>query len=237
MPRQHPDPATIPYGHCHCGCGQKTGLARFTAGSRGWVKGQPLRFLKGHGATGRPRKVRPLCGCGCGQRVTSASARFRRGHHLRLAEYARCHPPVRQGSDHPTYKHERWVEEDRGYSSPCWIWQLNHDPVTGYGLVVPPGTTTTTTAHRMQYILTYGPIDSKLHVDHLCEQRLCVNPSHLEAVTPGENIRRATSTLTHADVRYIRASDEAARVMAERFGVSTGSIHDIRARRRWADVA
>lgn len=38
----------IPYGYCHCGCGQKTKLATRTYQSRGWVKGEPRRFLQGH---------------------------------------------------------------------------------------------------------------------------------------------------------------------------------------------
>lgn len=38
----------IPYGYCHCGCGQKTNLAQKTRSKYGWVKGQPVPFLKGH---------------------------------------------------------------------------------------------------------------------------------------------------------------------------------------------
>lgn len=37
-----------PYGYCECGCGQQTNLAPKTKRSRGWVKGQPLRFVNGH---------------------------------------------------------------------------------------------------------------------------------------------------------------------------------------------
>ena len=46
---------TIPYGYCHCGCGQKTTIASYPRPEFGWVKGEPIRFLSGH--NGRyPRK-------------------------------------------------------------------------------------------------------------------------------------------------------------------------------------
>lgn len=38
----------IPYGYCQCGCGKKTVIADHNDKSKGWVKGKPLRFLKGH---------------------------------------------------------------------------------------------------------------------------------------------------------------------------------------------
>jgi len=38
----------IPYGYCHCGCGEKTRLAPCTDASKGWKKGEPLRFRLGH---------------------------------------------------------------------------------------------------------------------------------------------------------------------------------------------
>lgn len=38
----------IPYGYCQCGCGKKTNIAKWDDKSKGWHKGQPFRFLKGH---------------------------------------------------------------------------------------------------------------------------------------------------------------------------------------------
>src|SRR5262245_35045500 len=43
----------IPYGFCHCGCGQRTKIATETRKERGRVKGQPLRFIAGHHARTR----------------------------------------------------------------------------------------------------------------------------------------------------------------------------------------
>src|SRR5690606_19098864 len=48
-------------------------------------------------------------------------------------------------------------------------------------------------AHRLGWILTNGPVPDGLVLDHLCRNRACCNPSHLEPVTIGENTRRGMS--------------------------------------------
>lgn len=52
-------------------------------------------------------------------------------------------------------------------------------------------------AHRLAFESEVGPIPDGHHVDHLCFNRACVNPDHLEAVTPTENQRRAAARKTH----------------------------------------
>jgi len=84
------------------------------------------------------------------------------------------------------------VDMDNRYTvatSGCWIWG---GPVTkdGYpSLVFRDGINES--AHRYFYRKTHGPIPDGYEVDHLCYQRNCVNPAHLEAVTHDENQRRA----------------------------------------------
>lgn len=45
----NPSTNETPYGYCHCGCGQQTSIAEKTYASRGVIKGQPYRFIRGHG--------------------------------------------------------------------------------------------------------------------------------------------------------------------------------------------
>ena len=77
----------------------------------------------------------------------------------------------------------------------CWIWK-GDIANNGYGIftvTVSKNKTKNLTAHRFSYELHKGPILAGLTIDHLCRNRSCANPEHLEAVTLRENILRGIS--------------------------------------------
>jgi hypothetical protein len=73
----------------------------------------------------------------------------------------------------------------------CWNWKARKDK-HGYGRVR-VGDVSAKLAHRLVFEIVNGTIDSSLVIDHLCRNRGCVNPLHMEQVSAGENTLRGTS--------------------------------------------
>lgn len=69
----------------------------------------------------------------------------------------------------------------------CWEWQRARTRA-GYGTLRTPAGVAYT--HRLAYTAFVGPIPAGMELDHLCRVPSCFNPSHLEAVTHAENMRR-----------------------------------------------
>lgn len=77
----------------------------------------------------------------------------------------------------------------------CWDWTAT---VTdrGYGTIgetVAPGKSRSIYAHRLSYEMHHGPIPAGLVVDHVCDNRRCVNPDHLQLLTSKQNILRSSA--------------------------------------------
>lgn len=83
------------------------------------------------------------------------------------------------------------VSERRPDLGPCWVWTGGGWP-SGYGSFRVNGVKVG--AHRYAYERLVGPIPEGLVVDHLCFNRSCVRPAHLEVVTFRENILRGDNT-------------------------------------------
>lgn len=150
------------------------------------------------------------CLCGCGLLV---KGEYKQGHNTRRA-----------------WKKVRYLVDP---STGCWIWQLARMK-TGHGLITI--NYKMTTAHRYYYQQRYGKVKRGMHVDHLCKNPSCVNPGHMEVVTPAVNTRRGKSAkLTESQVHDIRAIGRKIRqkILAHRYGVNPGTISRILAGKRW----
>ena len=92
-------------------------------------------------------------------------------------------------------------------SNGCWNWKGTID-TTGYAVLNINGKRQY--AHRIMYQLMVGPIYSNwLQIDHLCRNRKCVNPAHLELVTSRENSLRGNHPLftLHREKKCKRGHD------------------------------
>src|SRR5690348_3691442 len=91
-------------GLCECGCGRRTNLARQTRREFGWVKGEPLRFVRGHSArvqwntSTEPYRVDPDTGCWVWRRAKSD----------------RGYAQIRGSSGTMVYAHRVYFERARG---------------------------------------------------------------------------------------------------------------------------
>lgn len=151
----------------------------------------------------------------------------------------------------------RWVDEkfkNRFWSKvtktdTCWIW--NGAKKNGYGAFWINERVRAGIAHRLSYEMMIGEITQGMTLDHLCSNRSCVNPSHLEQCTFSENTKRKfqrlekedycgerskASFLTEDDVMKIRSHPGKHGEIAKMFGTCRTNICSIKNRRTWNHV-
>lgn len=169
-----------------------------------------------------------LCQCGCGTPTPLAKWTDRRHGLIRGV-------PTRYINGHHGWSPKPpYVIEERGFSTPCWIWQRARNS-DGYGNLRIRGTSYQ--AHVVYFERLHGAVPKGMELDHLCRQRCCVNPDHLEVVTPTVNSQRGLSAkLTPGAVVFIRTSGASASALAARFGVHPMTIRSVLKGKSWRNI-
>ena len=127
----------------------------------GLVKGEYIRYLKGHA----PFELHPgsqPCECGCGEMAPEGKPR-KRGHNACTKGYQVCD------------------------ATGCWEWQGFISPA-GYGRIK-TSDNRSHLAHRHMWERVHGAVPTGHDLHHKCENKRCVNPEHLELVVRKEHVR------------------------------------------------
>lgn len=168
----------VPYGYCQCGCGQRTAINKHNAVSKGWIKGEPRKYIRGHHPPERHCSIE-----GCPTSTRFGGLGLCPKHYTRLSRHGDPLKTLRPGRD--MSPSERLVDGlDRSLPDGCWPWQRTTNS-SGYGTASIHGRRTY--MHRLAYELAFGPIPDGLYVCHRCDNPPCCNPAHLFLGTPRDN--------------------------------------------------
>ena len=126
------------------------------------------------------------------QKCTESSARYRKKHASKIAASKKAYVQRKFEESGAVRKYvcgPFWSKVEK-IDGGCWNWVAGKNTY-GYGQTTFGGKKAL--AHRRAYMELVGPIPRGLTLDHLCRNRGCVNPEHLEPVTQKENTLRGMS--------------------------------------------
>lgn len=130
---------------------------------------------------------------------------------------------IADGKLEQAWETQFWSKVEIGHPLGCWEWRGTRCPEKGYGkaTVAYRGNG----AHRLAYEYFHGPLGldpatgDQLELDHLCRNRGCVNPDHMEPVTHAENIWRSSRYAGHEACRqgHLRSEHGAFNINGHRY--------------------
>lgn len=122
---------------------------------------------------------------GCDTPRRNSTSPYCEKHYSRVKRHGSPHVVKK---DHRPFA-ERWRDHIK-VEGDCWVWQGSI--ARGYGRTT-DGQDNEFFVHRAVYELLVGPIPADRELDHLCRNRACCNPDHVEAVAHLVNVQRGES--------------------------------------------
>ena len=185
---------------------------------------------------------------GCGKKATGKG--FCSKHYTRFRLYGNTEA---KSFDHEPIEIRFWLCVDKKAEHECWLWKRPASS-NGYGRIRAGHRSKEVTAHRLSWVLhNNDEIPAGMVVMHKCDNKLCVNPYHLQLGTYKDNTQdmiskgrakykplygstNGNALLDEEKVRLIKGSQESHAALARLLGVSASCIADIRKGRRWVHV-
>jgi len=140
-----------------------------------------------------------------------------------------------------------WSKVDKKGPDECWEWNTRVSN-GGYARIKINGKYYQ--AHRVSYRLNCGPIPKGMLVLHKCDNKICLNPNHLELGNQSKNMkdrslrgrinmkneRNPNAKLSWDKVREIRSSSLTRGELANKYGISKGHISWVKHNKSWKEV-